>query len=441
MEKIKKIIIVIVIIIVAILTCIIILNNKKSKDDNIIQLKEGEDPEEVFEVTNEIEKVKTNSKYFDVENCIQTYYDTLNNKSDSYYIQRNDGTTEQIVSNEEINKLRLDLLDKNYVQKNNININNIDDYISPINEKVIAIALEMRVLDNIPTSKYVVYGYIMDLDYKLLNDFYIYVNIDAEQQTFSIEPIHEEYNNIDEIKFENGNDSIAINDNNVYMEEILDYREIAENYFMNYKRIVLSNPEIIYNHLDENYRELRYGSINEFKSNIEENRDIIKKISLSKYKKEDQDDYIEYTCIDNYGNYYIFKETGAMEYTLILDTYTVDIPEVVEKYNNSSIQEKVGININKFIRSINGADYKYAYNVLAESFKNNSYKTQQEFEQFIKTNLYKTNKVEFINYSEQGTTYIYKIIVKNAEDESQSKDMTIVMQLGEETDFVMSFSM
>ena len=45
--------------------------------------------------------------------------------------------------------------------------------------------------------------------------------------------------------------------------------------------------------------------------------------------------------IYNNGDYYIFNEKGAMNYELFLDTYTVDVPKVVETYNNSDDSKKV----------------------------------------------------------------------------------------------------
>jgi soluble lytic murein transglycosylase len=60
----------------------------------------------------------------------------------------------------------------------------------------------------------------------------------------------------------------------------------------------------------------------------------IKLLELEKYLIKQRDGYTEYTLIDTYGNYYIFQETSPMQYTVVLDTYTIDIPEFVEKYSN-----------------------------------------------------------------------------------------------------------
>jgi hypothetical protein len=137
----------------------------------------------------------------------------------------------------------------------------------------------------------------------------------------------------------------------------------------------------------------------------------------------------------------VFKETAPMNYTVILDSYTIEIPEIVEKYNKSTTKEKVGININNIISAINNKDYSYIYEKLDTTFKENNYKTQKDFENYVKQNLYSQNEVDFEEYEDRSGTYIYKVIIKNAEDESQTKNMTIVMQLKEGTDYVMSFSL
>jgi hypothetical protein len=52
-----------------------------------------------------------------------------------------------------------------------------------------------------------------------------------------------------------------------------------------------------------------------------------------------------------------------MDYKLILDEYTIDLPEFTEKYKKAAPQEKVGMNIEKIISAINNKDYgKYRFN-------------------------------------------------------------------------------
>ena len=129
-----------------------------------------------------------------------------------------------------------------------------------------------------------------------------------------------------------------------------------------------------------------------------------------------------------------------MYYNLILDTYTIDLPQFLEKYNKANSIEKCGYNIQKCIEAINNKDYRYVYNKLDEEFKNNNYQLQEQFENIIKEKLFNSNKVSNASINNEGNTYIYNITVQDIENENNTQNMTIIMQLKEGTDFVMSFS-
>ena len=55
--------------------------------------------------------------------------------------------------------------------------------------------------------------------------------------------------------------------------------------------------------------------------------------------------YTEYTCMDQFENYYIFRENKVMDYSIILDNYTIPTEEFIEKYNSVNEQKKVVLNI------------------------------------------------------------------------------------------------
>ena len=160
---------------------------------------------------------------------------------------------------------------------------------------------------------------------------------------------------------------------------------------------------------------------------------------LSQYLKTKEPDYTQYVCVDQNGNYYIFRETSAMNYTVILDTYTIDLPEFLEKYNTASDQQKVALNIDRFMQAINDKDYKYAYNCLADSFKNNYFKTQAEFESYVKKNFYENSDIKYNEFKTQQDLYTYSVIFTDKKT-GEKKNKTFVMQLGEGTKFVLSFN-
>ena len=210
-------------------------------------------------------------------------------------------------------------------------------------------------------------------------------------------------------------------------------------YLNKYKDNISNNVEQAYNMLDEDYRNQKFGNIEEFRRYIENNKETILDTRLISYQTETNGDINRYICLDENGNYYIFDEKAIMDYTLILDTYTIDLPEFIEKYDRATEQQKVALNINKFIQAINDKDYKYAYNCLADSYKNNYFKTQAEFENYAKENFYANSTVAYSQFDTQEDVYTYSVILTNRETKEQM-NKTFIMQLGEETEFVLSFN-
>ncbi|MCI8621835.1 MAG: hypothetical protein HFJ50_09350 [Clostridia bacterium] len=204
---------------------------------------------------------------------------------------------------------------------------------------------------------------------------------------------------------------------------------------------ILYNPELAYEHLDENYKKAKFANLNEFKIYAINNSKRYVTAKVTKYQKTEKNGYIQYACTDTEGRVYIFNETAVKKYTLILDTYTLEIPEFTAKYNTSNPKEKVILNLDKFMQSINDKDYKYAYSLLAESFKNLNFKTQAEFENYMKTNFFEKNKFEYEKFGDEANTYYtYKIKItdKTGIDEREITK-TFIILLEEGTKFKLSF--
>ena len=130
-----------------------------------------------------------------------------------------------------------------------------------------------------------------------------------------------------------------------------------------------------------------------------------------------------------------------MNYTVLLDTYTIDIPEFTEKYNKSNNSEKAGMNVQKILDSLNDKDYKYAYSKLDETFKQNNFKTLEEFTTYWNKNTYEHNTMTFDNYQNSGDLHIYTVTIKDKDNEaSPAITKNFIVKLTEGTDFVMSFN-
>ena len=132
-----------------------------------------------------------------------------------------------------------------------------------------------------------------------------------------------------------------------------------------------------------------------------------------------------------------------MDFKVEFDTYTIPTTKFTEKYNSSDDSYKCQMNIDKFIRMLNRHDYKTAYKCLADSYKNNYFKTEEAFENFAKSNFFDYNKLTFKD-SEQKGERLYTCEIELTDltgEKSETKKMNIVMQLNDNLDFAMSFSM
>lgn len=215
--------------------------------------------------------------------------------------------------------------------------------------------------------------------------------------------------------------------------------ELVQMYFNNFKNIVVQEIEKSYNLLDTEYREKKFGNIEEYKKYVENNKEIIFGSILASYQVQKNGENTRYICIDTNGNYYIFNETAIMDYTVILDTYTIDLPQFTEKYASATEQQKVALNIEKFIQAINDKSYYYAYNCLADSYKNNYFRTQEEFENYVKENFYSNSTVGYNQFSIEGEVYTYSVVLTNKETGEQM-NKTFIVKLEEGTDFALSFN-
>ena len=139
------------------------------------------------------------------------------------------------------------------------------------------------------------------------------------------------------------------------------------------------------------------------------------------------------------NKYFIINEKKLLDYSILLDEYTIDIPQFIEKYNYSDIQNKVALNIDKFIKGINDKNYNYSYSILADSFKQNKFPSINLFEQAVKNEFFENCSIEYSVFNEQGNNYIYSVVLRDT-NSNNTKNMIIVMKLGDETDFEMSYS-
>lgn len=428
MKKQKTIIIGIIcllIVLVILLVAIIIAR----KNQNTIEYYDYDYPEETFYV----ESVKDASKFYTIKGIVTQYEEMIiYEQSESLYYN----------------------LSSNYIEDNSITVDNVLSKVSNVSfdneidefteiDTVINKMYVMETDDGI--NDYFVSGYIVvSKDYSNKIDIALMIETDDINYTFQIYPYEymekKGYVDIkegDQITIET--EEITANDYNTFTYQTVTDETIIGDYFRLYKyNAIYGDASYSYEFLDKEYREKKFGSLEAYKEYISNNIVELIKSTISKYDVKTDGDDVRYICIDQNGKYYIFTASSIMDFDVILDTYTIDLPEFTEKYNSATDQQKVALNIDKFMQAINAKDYKYAYNCLANSYKNNYFKTQAEFETYAKENFYGSSTVGYSEFGVQGDYYTYSVVLTD-EETGEQKNKTFIIQLGEGTEFVLSF--
>ena len=274
---------------------------------------------------------------------------------------------------------------------------------------------------------------------------YFIVRVDMRNMAFKIEEIEDgKYNRLDEIKLEDNEANITSNENNSFKYEAVSDENMCRRYLEDFKQKELNNPEEAYELLDEEYRKERFPTYTDFQEYVNSLRNRIQYSSLLKYDVEIKENYTEYILVDNYNNSYTIRTNGIWDYTILLDNYTIKVDTYEEDYSKLDTSQKIQANVYIFLQMINTKDYSHAYELLDGTFRNNNFDTLDKFKEYVNENFfdYNLNTTGNIDIDNEGSTYIYTTKIKSGVGSAaESKNLTIIMQLREGTDFVMSFSL
>lgn len=413
----------IIILLIIVISCIWFLIKKPNTESPVVETP----------INALIEKVNDRNNYYMVENCVNKFY--------SYYISVFENKNPE---EEDVKKL-YNLLDEEYIGFYNITEENLPTILPKINDSIANIYNMYASKQSENIYVYIVSGILREKRTNELTDFQIMIKIDLKNKVFSVllkDYIENQYPDLtlgSNLTIESIN-NIEKNRNNAYVYEEISDKTHVLSLFERYKEEAIYNIEKAYEDLDETYKISKFETIEKFKEYIENNKDRYNKTKLNSFKKTEENGYIQYVCIDEDGYYYIFRETELIKYTLILDTYTIDLPEFLEKYNSASSMDKIGYNIQKVLDAINCKDYEYVYSKLDFEFKAVNYPTIEKFKQEIQAKMFNQNEVAEVSSYNEGSTYAFKLTIVDVKDNTKKQDMTIIMQLKDGTDFVMSFS-
>ena len=434
-----------IIIIVATIGIIIILIIANiAKKDNISKEEMNKIYSEVKENNEDVKDekpIRTNriNTYVTVEETIKNYIENTKNQN-----------VELVMS----------VLNKEYISKNNINSNNLSSSTQQYKNITSYKNIEMYEQNSEKFTAYYIKGQINDQ-----GNVYFEIGVDVNNHTYDIMPITEnEYTT--KISQSEGERTIKRNEYNSIEFKDYDNADIAKMYFDDYLKQMISNPEKAYNLLDKQYRETKFENYNGFVQYINANREKLEltykmetldnndfekysdyldfklqhsNLGIKKYSIETYESYVQYTCQDAEGNYYIFSAQYPMDYSVVLDVYTTDTPYFKNMYSRSTDQNKAKLNLEKIQEALNNKDYKYIYSKLNATFKANNFATESQFESYMKDNFFDKNQITYNIVERQGDAWVFNAKLNNANGKEQ-KGINLVVKLNEGTEFEMSFS-
>ena len=260
---------------------------------------------------NTFYRINNWNNYLDGISCINSY----NNSITNLYDQKNGKLSYKL--DYEPDEELLKSLDKSYVAKKGLSLKNID-------------TLATGEYSFVPTSAYysiqsnynlLVYGYLINKERNTTEDYGYLVQMNYIVNTYSIIPFDE----VKDMGLANIEDGASKDIQKERIEEdaklfptTASDRTIANHLLTNFKNNAIYKPDLAFKQLENEYAK-KFGNLEGFKQYIEQNRDKLKKISLSNVEKQNTTEgYVLYKCYED-GNtsYYIqYSEEDFLEIKL-----------------------------------------------------------------------------------------------------------------------------
>lgn len=333
-----------------------------------------------------------------------------------------------------------DMLSNNYKIKYEVDDSYIYNNLKDFSGKKYQINKMYVVEDSSYINTYFIYGKYEDMDYNFI------VILDRYNYTFEIylsnylRDNNYVFDNISSMKTLHI-EKVEKNENNTFQFKNINQQELANTYYKDFLTKMKSYPELAYSVIEPKYREERMNNITEFNNYIIDytSRDrFLKQYKMSKY-----DTYTELVCQDSCGIIWIFKINGVMDYTIVLDSYTIPIESYNDEYQNADDSKKSQLCLNKFLEAINNKDYERAYNFLNNTYKEENFKNLNEFKTYIQNNWFSFNTFSYYDVKSDEKNYILSGTLSDTTRTGYNEkyiSKTFIVKLGNGiTDFEMSF--
>ena len=442
-KKVKKILAILLILLIAIIILILLLIK------NVKQRYTAETNKDIVVIEQTLKQVNIRNNFYAVKNCINkfyTYYSLMYDLEQDILVFDDETIASMEKQKKQYIEAIYNMLDEEYIKYKNITLENLDTKLNKIEKTKISINNMYVIQKDENISIYFAYGKLTNTSIAQSVDFSMMVKVDMRNETFSV--LMQDYieDNYGEIKIGDNlevicSKNIKNNGYNTFDFETVDDETYIRDVFNEFRDNMIYNKQVAYENLDKEYRNKRFPNIEDFTKYVQNNIREISIMKLSAYQKNKTENGIQYVCIDTKDNYYIINESSTMNCSFILDTYTIDLPEFIEKYKNSDDSNKVALNIEKLKEAINAKDYLYFYNKMDKTFKNNKYKNYSDLENYLKTNLFEENKFEYGKIEKKSNVYVATLIVKNKKNIAETKEIEIIMKLTDTIDYYISFNL
>ena len=417
-------IIIIITIIIIVITIVLLVNLHYNSEQSIIERESAETNEELPPLNNKVTKVASRSNYMTNREIVNKFYNNYKSKSKSI----------------------CKMFSKEYMEYSNITEDNVYNIIPKIDNTVEVNITEMYEAQiNYNVKQIIVYGYLKGEITNKIENFKIMINVDYKENTFEVfledylDKNYPDLNmesqiNIDEQK------NIESNQENIFEYSVTNDEEYCVLRFNSFINNMLYYPKYVYDKIDEEYRKERFTDYNDYLNFIEESKVDFYFLELEQYQKVNENNKNKYILIDSRGNYYIFTENAAMDYNVIMDMYTIELDDVIQKYNEMDVPNKSIYNIEQIVSAINNKDYEYIYSKLDETFKSTNFPTFESLKKYILEQFYYTNKIDSKKYEYVGNVGIVGITISDLDgNKEEILNKKFFIQLGEGTNFTLSF--
>lgn len=291
---------------IAIIVIIIVLNYVKNEEEKRLQdgsnVRDDDSKINNVEVNGVVKYVNTKSEYYLVKSVIE-----------EYFIDSDNIINYNSISNSEF----FNLFSNVYTNEYSLDLNNIKEKISKSGCTTVRIDKLYRVLFENGPMHYFAYGYAINEEKNIKEEFSMIVLVDnfTENTAILLEDYMKDHNYLNiELNSEISMIQSKVENDNKYLSKHITEEEYVSDMFNEFRKDCLYYPERAYRNLTDIIKEKEFNSYDEFKKYIDDNTRKILLMEFGTYLRESVDGKTVYMCSTTDGEIYTFYTDSVMNY-------------------------------------------------------------------------------------------------------------------------------